>query len=72
MAWRTGRFFVTVLLKERRVIAAEIQVHRLCACGYPDGIAGYICMEFAREVGFDMLAEYVADVEAGRVRRYVA
>ena len=59
-------------LKERRVNALEIHVRRLCACGYPEGIARQICMEFARELGFDMLAEYVADVEAGRARRYVA
>ena len=50
----------------------EIHVQRLCACGYPEGIARYICMEFARELGLDMLAEYVADVEAGMVRRHVA
>lgn len=50
----------------------EIHVRRLCACGYPEGIARYICMEFAREVGLDMLAEYVADVESGRIWRYVA
>ena len=67
-----GSLFCYPCLKERRVIATEIHVRRLCACGYPEGIARYICVEFVRELGFDMLAEYVTDVEAGRIGHYVA
>lgn len=65
-------FCYRIVIKKGGVNALEIHVQRLCACGYPEGIARYICMEFAREVGFDMLAEYVADVEAGRIKRHVA
>lgn len=67
-----GPLFCYRIVKERRVNALEIHVRRLCACGYPEGVARQICMEFSREVGLDMLAEYVEDVEVGMVRHYVA
>lgn len=50
----------------------EDYVRRLCDCGYSDGFARAICMEFMRELGPEMLSEYISEIEAAMVLEYVA
>lgn len=50
----------------------EGYISRLCDCGYPEPFARSICCEFMRELGAEMLDEYVQEIEGALLRHVEA